>query len=144
MGYEPSGSFITSIGIELKLDTKTMFEWQNFSQKQIAVPPYKLILEFIHLRAQTSETSVAEGRKGTPANHPNHRLRLPHQKVTSLFGVPAPEVSIASYARTRNTSCTHARDSNLFLMNPRFLLSGLKTAVSTVFVWDTSQSNASR
>ena len=90
MDYEPSGPFITSI-IELKLDAKTMFEWQNFCQKHTEVPHYQLILEFIHFRAQASETSVTEGKKNTPGNHSNHRPRLPHQRVSSFVGAHIPE-----------------------------------------------------
>ena len=90
MGYEQSGPFITSI-IELKLDSKTMFEWQNFSQKETAVPPYKLILQFLHLRAQASETSISEEKKGTPSNHLSHRPRPPQQKLPSFVGAHVPE-----------------------------------------------------
>ena len=66
MGHDPSGPFITST-IELKLDQSTMFEWQKHSQKSDSIPPYQDILEFLNLRAQATESSIAE--------HSNKRLK---------------------------------------------------------------------
>ena len=60
--YQPSGPFITSV-LELKLDTNTMFEWQRFSQDSHKVPHYQDLLEFLNLRAQASESSLATTRK---------------------------------------------------------------------------------
>ena len=51
LGHEPSGPFITST-LELKLDTNTMFEWQQHSQSSTDVPHYQEFLEFVNLRAQ--------------------------------------------------------------------------------------------
>ena len=62
MGHEPSGPFITSM-LELKLDANTMFEWQRHSQSSPDVPHYKLLLEFIDLRAQASEAAVSDPTK---------------------------------------------------------------------------------
>ena len=52
-------SFMTSM-LELKLDQATMFEWQRHSQDSNDVPPYSTLLEFLDLRAQTSENVVCE------------------------------------------------------------------------------------
>ena len=62
MDYEPSGPFITSV-LELKLDANTMFEWQKSSQDATQVPHYRDLLEIINLRAQASETSLADQDK---------------------------------------------------------------------------------
>ena len=85
MDYEPSGPFITST-LELKLDTNTMFEWQKHSQSSMAVPHYQDLLEFINLRAQASETSVAESAKKQP-RHESSSARKPFSssKPVALF-----------------------------------------------------------
>lgn len=62
MGHEPSGPFITSM-LELKLDVNTTFEWQRHSQSSTDVPHYKLLLEFINLRAQASEAAISDPTK---------------------------------------------------------------------------------
>ena len=90
MGYEPSGPFITS-AIELKLDANTMFEWQKFSQAHTAVPHYQHILEFVHLCAQASETSITEEKRNTPSNRVNHRSRVPPSKISSFTSTPVTE-----------------------------------------------------
>ena len=54
MGYEPSGSFVTSI-LELKLDSTTMFESQRHSQDSRVVPHYAHLLEFLDLRVRAYE-----------------------------------------------------------------------------------------
>ena len=59
MGYEPSGLFITS-ALELKLDEATMFEWQKHRQKSEGVPHYQSLLEFLNLRAQATEPTIAD------------------------------------------------------------------------------------
>ena len=69
MDYEPSGPFVTSI-LELKLDADTMFEWQRYSQKELDVPHYQELLKFLDLRAQASETSIAEPRRSNRSNPP--------------------------------------------------------------------------
>ncbi len=38
----------------------TMFEWQKHSQSHNEVPHYQDLLDFIDLRAQVSETSIAD------------------------------------------------------------------------------------
>ena len=46
LGYEPDGSFITSM-LEIKLYERTTFEWQRHSQESIDVPHYQQLLSFI-------------------------------------------------------------------------------------------------
>ena len=67
MGHEPSGAFITS-ALELKLDAGTMFEWNKHSSGSADVPHYHELLEFINLRAQASEHTVADNTKRTTNN----------------------------------------------------------------------------
>ena len=62
MGYEPSGSFITSM-LGLKLDLGTMFEWQQHSQCYIDVPHFKKRLEFVNLLTQASEATIIDVQK---------------------------------------------------------------------------------
>ena len=54
--------FITSM-IELKLDADTMFEWQRHSQGSTEVPHFSILLEFLNLQEQASESSVHEFNK---------------------------------------------------------------------------------
>ena len=58
MGYEPSGSFITS-AIELKLNETTMFEWQSHSKKSTDVRHYRDPLNFLDLRALATEAHAS-------------------------------------------------------------------------------------
>ena len=53
-----SGAFNTST-LELKLDTKTLFEWQRHSQCSTEVPHYKELLKFVDLCAQASESTTS-------------------------------------------------------------------------------------
>ena len=46
MDCEPSGPFITSV-LELKLDSRTMFEWQRHSSTSMTIPHYDDLLSFI-------------------------------------------------------------------------------------------------
>ncbi len=62
MGYEPSGPLVTSM-IELKLDTVTTFEWHRHSHSTTDVPHYRDLLEFINMRAQSSESSVSDNTR---------------------------------------------------------------------------------
>ncbi len=62
MDHEPLGSFISSL-LELKLDAGTMFEWQKHTQESATGPHYSTLLDFLHLRAQASESSVADHHK---------------------------------------------------------------------------------
>ena len=45
-----------------------MFEWQRRSQASADVPHFKHLLEFINLRAQTSEASVSDAGKNFSKN----------------------------------------------------------------------------
>ena len=85
MDYEPSRPFITST-LKLKLDPNTMFEWQKHSQNSIAVPHYQDLLEFINLRAQASETSIADLAK-KQMKHESLSTRKPFtsSKPVALF-----------------------------------------------------------
>ena len=67
-----------------------MFKWQKFSQTHVEVPHYEHILEFIHLRAQVSETSVTEGRKDA-SNLSNHRSRGRQPRIHSFISSHIPE-----------------------------------------------------
>ena len=76
MGYDPSGPFVTSF-IEMKLDQSMMFEWQKRTQESSNVPHYTEMLQFIDLRARTSEAVfrkspklAARAQKGQCANGP--------------------------------------------------------------------------
>ena len=63
-------------------DTNTMFEWQKHSQSSTAVPHYQDLLEFINLRAQASETSIAESARnnqGMSRPLPENPFRLANQ-----------------------------------------------------------------
>ncbi len=84
MDYEPSGPFITSV-LELKLNTNTMFEWQKFSQDLPNVPHYQRLLKFINLRAQASESSVAE--HGKMPKHEGISGKKPSKHIAS-FNLP--------------------------------------------------------
>ena len=84
MDYEPSAPFIIST-LELKLDSNTMFEWQKHSQSSTGVPHYEELLKFIDLRAQASETSVAESAKRQPRHESSVRKSFASSKPVSLF-----------------------------------------------------------
>ena len=45
------------------MDTTTKFEWQRHTQEHVEVPPLKVLLEFLDLRAQASESSLSETGK---------------------------------------------------------------------------------
>ncbi len=62
MGYEPSGSFVTSM-LELVLDVDTMFEWQRQSQDKTDIPHYQDLTNFLDLRAQSSEAVVTDSTR---------------------------------------------------------------------------------
>ncbi len=67
MGYESSGSFVTSM-LELKLDVDTMFEWQRQSQDRTDVPHYQELLNFLDLRAQALEAAVTDSTRRSIKN----------------------------------------------------------------------------
>ena len=69
MKHDPSGAFVTSL-IETKLDPTMMFEWQRHSQDQADMPHYTKILDFIDLRARTSENPLREVQKCHSSNVP--------------------------------------------------------------------------
>ena len=60
MDCEPSGQFLTSL-IELKLDHNTNFEWQRHTQDEKEVPHFRVLLDFLDVRAQASESTTSEG-----------------------------------------------------------------------------------
>ena len=51
MDCEPSRQFLTSM-IELKLDHNTIFEWQRYAQGEKEVPHFRVLLDFLDVRAQ--------------------------------------------------------------------------------------------
>ena len=66
MDYDPSGPFITSI-LELKLNEDTLFKWQRHSHESGNIPHYQDILDFLHLRVQSSESiKYKVDRRGNP------------------------------------------------------------------------------
>ena len=83
LGYEPSGSFITSL-LELKLDVNTMFEWQKHSQVTTDVPHFNDLLEFINLRAQASEASVSDIGKRSYKADSGSSFKKPYNSVKSV------------------------------------------------------------
>ena len=69
MEYDPSGPFITSI-LELKLTEDILFKWQRHSHESGKVPHYQDMLDFLDLRAQSTESVEYKiERKGNPAQH---------------------------------------------------------------------------
>lgn len=82
MDCEPLGRFITSV-LELKLDATTMFEWQRQSQESVEVPHFNVLLEFINLRAQASESSVSEPAKKHQVDHLIPRRSQLPRKIAS-------------------------------------------------------------
>ena len=92
MGYEPSGPFITS-ALELKLDQATMFEWQKHSQKSVGVPHYQDLLDFLNLRAQATESTVAD----------TSNKRLKHDTPCTKKGF-TPGGAVASHATSTDLS----------------------------------------
>ena len=84
MEQEPSPSFITFV-IELKLDSNTMFEWQQHTHSQNDVPHYCDMLEFLDSCAQASEVSILPKK---PFKNSVQTKRLsPHTK--SVSSLPA-------------------------------------------------------
>ena len=92
MGYEPSGPFITS-ALELKLDQTTMFEWQKHSQKSEGVPHYHDLLDFLNLRAQATESTIAD------SNSKKLKHDTPYQKKGYVTGG-----AVASHAANTDLS----------------------------------------
>ena len=83
MDCEPPGRFITSL-LELKLDPTTMFEWQKCSQEATGVPHFTVLLEFVNLRAQASESSVLESTKKHRAEVQQHKHSFSSCPITSM------------------------------------------------------------
>ena len=91
MEHEPDGPFITSM-LELKIDQYTMFEWQKFSQDSKDVLHFSVMLEFLNLRAQTSESSVpGSGQK--------------HQSEDAFVKRCSSPRSMTSYMASMSDSC---------------------------------------
>ena len=78
MECEPSGPFVTSV-LELKLDSRTMFEWQRHTSTSTGIPPYSELLSFINLRAQAAEHSTSTVNKTNPGEErKNHKILPAH------------------------------------------------------------------
>ena len=109
MDCEPSGPFITSVP-ELKLDSRTMFEWQRHSSTSTTIPHYDDLLSFVNLRAQAAEHSVSIINKPvTPAEERrNHRTLSSHTTNIKLLDTG---VCVACKATTPHQlySCTKFR-----------------------------------
>ncbi len=91
MGHEPPGPFVTSV-LELKLDQNIMFEWQKQTQSSTSeIPHYRDLLEFLSLRAQASESSVAESgpKRGPRLEARNPKRYLPPSKAFAYFAATA-------------------------------------------------------
>ena len=134
MDYEPSGTFVTSI-LELKLDADTMFEWQRYSQKELDVPHYQELLEFLDLRAQASETSIAEPRRSNRSNPPKGGagVKKPVTSYTVSVVNPSPNNCIVChhdkhplYLCTAFKALSHADKLSVFKSN-NFCLNCLKS-----------------
>lgn len=68
-----------------------MFEWQKYSQESSSVPHYGELLEFIDLRAQASQVSVADsGKKVKSEGFHSKKSTLIGKPVTSLAGTADP------------------------------------------------------
>ena len=119
MGHEPSGSFITSL-LELKLDSTTMFEWQQHSRSHSDVPHYEELLTFINLRAQAAETLTPDIRKKHPELYP--QKKNPKQ-VTSFTVTTTP---------TENISCLVCKSNHLLHTCPDFKALGHENKMSVL------------
>ena len=82
LGCELPGKFITS-NIELKLDVDTLFKWQKHSQANADVPHYQVLLNFINLRAQASETSCTTQTRKVSRN--DQHIRKSQGKMVTSF-----------------------------------------------------------
>ena len=71
-----------------------MLEWQKFTQDSSEVPHYKDLLEFLSIRAQGSESSLADTKKVASIGH---RQKTSSNKQFSSFA--------ASAADTENSTC---------------------------------------
>ena len=87
MGQEPSFAFITSL-IELKLDSFTMFEWQQHSQSQ-KIPHHKELLEFLDHPEQASEISIPAKRQQRSEPFTNKRSFHPPKSANHESGAGA-------------------------------------------------------
>ena len=110
MGHEPTGQFITSM-VELKLDTNTMFEWQQYSQDS---SHYQKLLDFINLRAQACEASVSDEMRSALSDEVMQMIRplplsLPTLMISRIKTVVCKNEKHPLYA------CTHVHSSNHLL-----------------------------
>ena len=118
MGYEPSDPFVTST-LELKLDQGTMYKWQKHSQKSPGVPHYQDILDFLNLRAQASESSLANHNSRKPRyDAPNVKVSTNGGFITSFAANSEPSSNQCKhplYACPQFREMTHERVSTLKL-----------------------------
>ena len=118
MGHETPSSFVTSM-LELKLDSNTMLEWQQYSQKYADVPNHQELLEFINLRAQAAEATHSE-RKQPRSIPPIYHASKPfkgnssHKQVNSFA---------ASTQSTGNCPACKSTTHPLYICNSFKLLS---------------------
>ena len=59
-----------------------MFEWQKHSQETITVPHYNELLDFINLRAQTSELLPIALKESNPSSI--KKKTFPHKPIASF------------------------------------------------------------
>ena len=91
MSCEPSGCFITSL-IELKLDPTTAFKWQRHTQDERNVPHFQMMLDFLDVRAQATESVGPDGtRRTTTATLPMKSTT----QVRSAYLADAGNLSVA-------------------------------------------------
>lgn len=120
LGHDPSGSFITSM-LELKLDVNTMFEWQRHSQDSADVPHFKLLLEFVNLRAQASEASVSDAGKKSMSFLRTRRFSLRPSPSHRLLQVLNLRAIMSSVSRS-NVLCFVVLSLKLLVMGISYLL----------------------
>ena len=77
MGYEPSGSFVTSI-LELKL---ALFEWQKHNETSTSMPHYQ---DLLNLRAQALETSISNKEQPKSDAQFSKKTSAPGKFITSF------------------------------------------------------------
>ena len=69
MDYDPSGPFIMSV-LELNLNEHILFKWQRYSHESGKVPHYQDMLDFVDLRAQSTESiEYKVDGKRNPSQH---------------------------------------------------------------------------
>ena len=120
IGHETPSSFITSL-LELKLDSTTMFEWQQHSQKHTDVPNHQELLDFINLRAQASEATSSE--KKTPRSTlPNYHTNKPSKGSSSAYK-QVSSFTASTQPTERNCPACKSTNHPLYTCNDFRLLS---------------------